>query len=179
MKRFLLLLLVLMLVLFSCTYYPIQRPTTIEPIETLEIEKQDVHTIKDVQWYKDEVFRITNLEREKHGVPIFKKGDQQLDRAANLRALEIVTRFEHKRLDGRDIKTVFTDVGIVDWKVVAENLAANSVQHHEPQDTVNQWLNSEGHRIAMLHPDYDYMSVGYTEKNGRAYIVQLFLSKFE
>ncbi|HHV03475.1 MAG TPA: hypothetical protein GXX64_06145 [Bacteroidales bacterium] len=122
---------------------------------------------------------MSNLEREKEGVWPFLEGDEKFNRAANIRAREIVRRFEHKRLDGKNINTVFSDVGIGNWKVVAENLASNSARVHSPQDTVNQWLNSEGHRIALLHPDYQYMAVGYAEKNGRAYIVQLFISYFD
>ena len=176
MKRTMVIGLVFLLVLFSCDQNSYIRSPEIIPLETLPIEQQEVITVNDVQAYKDEVFRLANVEREKRNIPPFQKGNQKLERAANLRALEIVSRFEHLRLDGRDLKTILSDVGISQWKVFAENLATNSVHYHTPQDTINQWMNSEGHRIALLHPDYRYMSVGYTEEGNQAYIVQLFIS---
>lgn len=45
------------------------------------------------------------------------------------------------------------------WHRVAENVAAGQ---HSPQEVVNDWIHSPGHRANMLDPQVTEIGVGYT-----------------
>lgn len=118
--------------------------------------------------YANEVFRLTNIERVKEGLPEFKK-TSGLDDAANIRAWEVLVDYSHTRPDGRKFSTVLTETGIK-WRSCGENIAAGQ---STPEEVVNAWMNSPGHRANILNPDYEYLGVGfyydYDESGGTDY----------
>ena len=57
----------------------------------------------------DEVVRQTNMEREQRGLPALRV-DAELERAAAVRARELVGSFSHTRPDGSDWSTVSASV---------------------------------------------------------------------
>ncbi|MFP5528221.1 CAP domain-containing protein [Peptococcus simiae] len=74
----------------------------------------------------------------------------------------------HSRLDGREVETVLEDVGLGEYVVythIYENLETMFAKPSIYRLTVDQafydWLNSPGHRAAMLLPDIKYMGLGY------------------
>ena len=82
--------------------------------------------------------------------------DEDLCRAAQIRANEIVTNFSHTRPDGTSCKTVLTELSIP-WNNRGENIAAG---YSSGSQTFNQWKENhdgQGHRRNMLG---DFTKIG-------------------
>lgn len=120
----------------------------------------------DIEEYRDEVFRLVNKAREKEGIePVV--SDPTAMEFAQIRAEELTEKFSHTRPDG----TVMT----YSHYNFAENIAMG---HASPREVVDAWLNSPGHRAAMLGDYSDYgnrMGVGVYEKNGKLHWVLEFI----
>lgn len=125
--------------------------------------------INDNQQFVDEVVRLVNVERKGNGRRELVV-DPRLTQAANIRAREVSTLFEHVRPDGSDSFTVVDQMGIR-YFAVGENIAYN---HKTPEAVMKAWMNSPGHRRNILDADYNAMGVGITTVNGSKYIVQIF-----
>ena len=116
-----------------------------------------------------EVLRLTNIERAKEGVQPLKY-NKTLQDAAMIRAKEISVKFSHTRPNGTDSSTAGIDVGAS--VISGENIAMG---YGSPEDVVDGWMNSSGHRAALLKPDFSYMGVGFYESaNGMYYWTQEF-----
>lgn len=119
--------------------------------------------------FANEVLRLVNVERAQYGIAPLRLADD-LQNAAAIRAREIVGYFSHTRPDGSSCFTVMRNRG----RACAENIAAG---HSTARDTVEQWMNSQGHRENILNPKYRELGVGYTYDNDSEYghyWVQLF-----
>jgi uncharacterized protein YkwD len=128
--------------------------------------------VHDLEVLADEVYRLTNRERSNAGLPYLQRS-QQLTPVALLRAGEIIIRLDedHRRPDGRAFYTILDDYDI-DYMLAGENLAAGQAS---PAEVVRAWMDSRGHREAMLNPDYSVLGVGVAmDHSGRIYWVQIF-----
>lgn len=112
--------------------------------------------------FADKVFDLTNAEREKAGLPKLKKM-QEISEMANTRAWELTLSPTHKRPDGSSSSSVLNGMP---YSAVGENLAAGQAT---PEDVMNAWMNSEGHRANILSSDYEYLGIGYYNVNGTDY----------
>ncbi len=115
--------------------------------------------------YESMVIYLTNKERAAAGLPKLEQSDE-LTRAAQIRAKEIVTKFSHTRPDGSSCFTVSP-------LAFGENLAKG---HGTPQRVMEEWMSSEGHRYNILYEDFTMMGVGvyYDSKSNQHHWVQLF-----
>ena len=108
--------------------------------------------------FAERVFELTNLEREKEGLPAFEKMET-LKNVALTRAWELTVEYrpDHSRPDGTICTGAFNENGIIygGW---GENIAAGQ---DTPEGVVEAWMNSPSHREAILNKDYTYMGVGY------------------
>lgn len=120
----------------------------------------------DIEEYRDEVFCLVNEAREKEGVdPVV--SDPTAMEYAQIRAEEISEKFSHTSPDGTVMQ--------YSHYTFAENIAKGG---KTPEDAVNGWLNSPGHRAAMMSDYSSYgncMGVGVYEKNGTMYWVLEFI----
>jgi uncharacterized protein YkwD/plastocyanin len=125
--------------------------------------------VHDLSAYADEVLRLTNIERANAGLaPLVRM--QVLVRAADIRANEIITSFSHTRPDGREFGTVLSDVG---YNLAAENLASGQTT---PAEAVQAWMDSPGHREAILETDFSSLGVGVAmDNNGKLFWTQIFI----
>lgn len=119
----------------------------------------------------DEIFNLTNDEREKNGLEKLTYSTA-LQKAADVRAEESAVQFSHTRPDGTSCHTVVEEV---EYNVTGENLLKADKPLAQASTMVNAWMNSEGHRANILLPEYRCMAVGLTEKDGVIYAVQIFL----
>lgn len=124
---------------------------------------QDVSAVKKVA-------DLVNQERAKAGLaPLEVKVNLQA--AAQVRAKEIEKSFSHTRPNGSSFSSVLAENG-VDYRGSGENIAWGQ---RSPEEVMNGWMNSEGHRANILNKNFKYIGVGYhVNSNGTGYWTQLF-----
>lgn len=124
---------------------------------------------ENTQNYAQRVLDLVNIERRKAGVKPLALSDE-LMRAAAVRSQEITQVFSHTRPDGTKFSSLVSRHG----RRIGENIAGG---YQTPEDVVDGWMRSEGHRKNILHPDFTELGVGYTyEENSqyKHYWVQIF-----
>ncbi|WP_243114500.1 CAP domain-containing protein [Agathobaculum sp. Marseille-P7918] len=119
--------------------------------------------------YASQVVALVNAERAKYGLSALKV-DSLVQQAAQVRAAETVQSFSHTRPNGSSFSTALTEAG-VSYTRSGENIAYGQ---STPQQVVNAWMNSSGHRANILNESFTTIGVGYTVVNGTAYWAQLF-----
>ena len=118
----------------------------------------------DLEEYKDEFIRLTNEEREKAGLDPYKIHDVAME-FAQIRAEEISQKFSHERPNG-------DQTGTYSHYTFGENIAKGQ---DTPQEVMEDWMGSSGHRAAIMSKEDEYFGVGIYEKNGTLYWVQEFV----
>lgn len=120
--------------------------------------------------YAKQVVELVNKERAKAGLNALTL-DTEIASAALIRAKETEKSFSHTRPDGRAFHTVLTDNGIK-FNGAGENIAWGQ---RSPEEVMNGWMNSDGHRANILNPKFTKIGVGhYQNSAGRNYWTQLF-----
>ena len=111
-----------------------------------------------------------NTERAKNGIsPVHLH--TKLSNAAQIRAKEIIQKFDHIRPDGSSCFTVLSEAEIIFYRAVGENIAAGQRTVTEVMDA---WMNSPGHRANILNEGFDSVGIGYVSQGGKQYWVQMF-----
>lgn len=121
------------------------------------------------QSYAQQVVDLVNAERAKAGLSSLTV-QTDITAAANVRAREIKQQFAHTRPDGSSFSTALQQQG-VSYRGSGENIAYGQ---STPQQVMQGWMNSSGHRANILNANYKNIGVGYYEENGVKYWVQLF-----
>ena len=116
-----------------------------------------------------EVVRLVNIERAKAGLSALET-DYIVQEAAQVRAREIELSFSHTRPDGRSCFTTLDEVGAV-YSGAGENIAYGQ---HDPEEVMEAWMNSTGHRENILNESYTHIGVGCYESGGTYYWSQFF-----
>lgn len=119
----------------------------------------------------EQLFALTNQEREKEDLPALKY-NKELQEAADIRAKECAENFSHTRPDGSSCHTVVADM---DYKVTGENLVKADSPIATAKTLMGAWMDSEGHRANILLEDYTSIAIGTYEKDDVTYAVQIFL----
>ncbi len=138
--------------------------------EVLEEDENALYAIDADQAVWD-VLDIVNEERAKQGLPELVM-DASLVNTANIRAQEIVTKFDHERPDGSSCFTAFDDD--VFWWACGENIAAGQ---GSAASVMNAWMNSPGHRANILESGYNCIGIALVYNPNaeyRYYWVQVF-----
>ena len=119
--------------------------------------------------FASQVVALVNAERAKQGLSALTI-DTKVQQAALVRAKESAQSFSHTRPNGSSFSTALTEAG-VSYRRAGENIAYGQ---STPQQVMNAWMNSSGHRANILNANYTTIGVGYTVINGTAYWAQLF-----
>ena len=146
------------------------QPTTIQTVaptqpttrQTTAVPTQNNLSAEDKE---NAVIALVNQERARVGRSPIQK-DDGLTRTADIRAEELATTFSHRRPDGSWCYTAFPS----GFMAEAENIASGGTTAEFP---MNMWMNSTGHKANILG-DYDSIGVGFYERNGHTYWVQVF-----
>lgn len=141
-----------------------------EPVR-MDFRIRSPHPIPEEEFAKKEaMLELINQERRKAGV-----GElvlrEEVSAYADLRAREIVQKFDHTRPDG----SKFYSGMPVSYSWIGENIAAG---RDTAAGTMEQFMNSSGHRDNILRPQYTQVAIGYHYDSGayhEHYWVQLFL----
>ena len=120
--------------------------------------------------YEDEVIRLVNAQRAKYGLSPLQK-DTGAVSVAHLRAKEIVQSFSHTRPNGTSCFTAAKELG-VSYSTAGENIAYG---YGNPEQVVNGWMNSEGHRKNILSASYSKIGVGCYKSGNVLYWSQFFI----
>ena len=149
-----------------------QLPDNSRPEETPDngTEQQPEDDTGSMQGdFASQVVALVNAERAKHGLSALKV-DAKVQQAALVRAKETAQSFSHTRPNGSSFSTALTEAG-VSYRRAGENIAYGQ---STPQQVMNAWMNSSGHRANILNENFTTIGVGYTVINGTAYWTQLF-----
>lgn len=121
--------------------------------------------------YENAVLFWTNVERNRHGLSKLKTTDALCD-ASGVRAKELYKKFSHTRPSGKKWTTALSAEG-VKYRSAAENIARG---YTSPCSVVKAWMESDGHRSAILNSKYSYLGVGlyYTQSGKKYHWDQLF-----
>ena len=142
------------------------------------IWKEVVHVIPENSVLKDmsnqeyvveRVLELVNQERAKVGAPPLRMSED-LQIAANTRAMELIENPSHTRPDGSSCFSLLKNRG----RACGENLAAGPTS---PEMAVAEWMKSNEHRENMLDPDYREIGVGiYSDEHTplKHYWIQIF-----
>lgn len=139
-----------------------ENPGTENPGE--EDSTQSVHA------YVLRIVELVNEERAKAGLkPLTLQ--QNVTEAAQVRAVECETLFSHTRPNGTSFSTALKEAG-VSYRGAGENIAWGQ---KTPEQVMEGWMNSAGHRANILNEKYTSIGVGYYQNAaGRNYWSQLF-----
>ena len=119
--------------------------------------------------YAAEVVRLVNAERAKEGLSAL-KSDSTVQSAAQVRAQEIVSTFSHTRPNGSSCFTALEAAG-VRYSGAGENIAYGQ---KSPEDVVNAWMNSPGHRANIMNKNFTTIGVGCYKSGNTYYWSQFF-----
>ncbi|MCT2537505.1 SafA/ExsA family spore coat assembly protein [Aquibacillus koreensis] len=145
----------------------VENPNLIYPKQKLNIPNID--TIKHTE---HQVIQLTNQERAKHGLPALKP-DWELSRVARYKSQDMHDKryFSHTSPTYGSPFTMMQNFGI-NYTKAAENIARGQ---RTPNEVVQAWMDSPGHRKNILTGEYTHIGVGYV-KDGN-YWTQMFITK--
>lgn len=122
--------------------------------------------------FEQQVVDLTNAERAKNGLPAL-KADPTLSKMAHEKArdMSVNNYFSHTSPTYGSPFDMMKQFGIT-YNYAGENIAMGQ---QTPQEVVNAWMNSAGHRANILNANYNYIGVGYVAQGN--YWVQDFIGK--
>lgn len=147
----------------------IKNPALIYPGQKITIP---VVTEKN---FENQVIQLTNQERAKYGLKPL-AANWELSRVARYKSADMRDRnyFSHTSPTYGSPFDMMKNFG-VSYRAAGENIAAGQTT---PQQVVQAWMNSEGHRKNILSPNYTQIGVGYAAGGSqRHYWTQMFISK--
>lgn len=147
-------------------YEVVYRGTLIEPKALTESDWQQVEKANEKQ-----IFDLTNVIRAKRGLSRL-SWDEAVAKVAygHSRDMKEHSYFSHVSKTDGTLKDRL-EKGHVNFEQAGENIALNYV---DGPAAVEGWLNSEGHRKALLNADYTHLGVGVDQK----YYTQNFIKQW-
>ena len=132
----------------------VKNPDLIYPGDVLTIPE----TNAAVRAYEQEVVRLVNAERTKHGLDALTE-DWELSRVARYKSQDMHDRgyFSHTSPTYGSPFQMIRAFGL-SYRTAGENIAMG---YATPAAVVNGWMNSEGHRANILNASYTKIGVGY------------------
>lgn len=148
----------------------IKNPALIYPGEKITVP--DVDATKSIE---NQVIQLTNQERAKYGLKPL-KANWELSRIARYKSADMRDRnyFSHTSPTYGSPFEMIKKFGL-SYRSAGENIAAGQTS---PQQVVQAWMNSEGHRANILNSGYTEIGVGYVKGGSqRYYWTQMFISR--
>ncbi len=121
--------------------------------------------------YAAEVFTLLNEQRSSNGLSSLTR-NATLSELAMQRAAEIALYYEsnHLRPDNSECSTIADGV-YTGWTTYGENIAIGQL---DPEEAMEDWMDSQGHRENILNEDYTQVGVGCFYADGVYCWVQIF-----
>lgn len=147
-------------------------PTAPTTTETTTTAPTTTETTSTLSAYEQKVVDLTNQQRVKNGLPGLKV-DLALSKVAREKSLDMSTNgyFSHTSPTYGSPFDMMKKFGIT-YRYAGENIAMGQ---RTPEEVVNAWMNSEGHRKNILSPNFTHIGVGYVAQGN--YWTQQFIGK--
>ncbi len=122
--------------------------------------------------FKDQVLKLTNNAREKNGLKPLKMS-ADVTEVAQTKAEDMSENnyFSHTSPTYGSPFDMLKEFG-VDYRTAAENIAAGQ---QTPDQVVDGWLNSQGHRKNIMNKNVTHIGVGFAQDG--QYWTQIFIGK--
>ncbi len=148
----------------------IKNPDMIYPGQTI-----NVPDLGEIKQFEQQVVQLTNQERAKYGLkPLV--SDWELARVARFKSDDMRDKnyFSHTSPTYGSPFDMIKNFGIT-YRSAGENIAAGQ---KTPEEVVQAWMNSSGHRANILNKDFTHIGVGYSKGGSYGvYWTQMFMSK--
>ncbi|SFJ60713.1 spore coat assembly protein SafA/uncharacterized protein, YkwD family [Halobacillus dabanensis] len=138
-------------------------------------DKVTIPLKSDIKSVERQVIDLTNQERAKNGLPAL-KANWQLSRVARYKSRDMANNnyFSHQSPTYGSPFDMMRDFN-VSYRRAAENIAAGQ---RTPEEVVDGWMNSPGHRKNILDPNLNQIGVGYAEGGSYGvYWTQMFITQ--
>ncbi|WNF35280.1 CAP domain-containing protein [Bacillaceae bacterium IKA-2] len=148
---------------------PVEQPEKASP----EPEQQEkTPTTEGISEASAKVIELTNAERRKNGLSDY-QADVPLSNVATVKSDDMQENnyFSHTSPTHGSPFDMIRDHG-VSYSAAGENIAQGQ---SSPEQVVESWMNSEGHRENIMSENFTHIGVGYN-KQGH-YWTQMFISK--
>ena len=145
----------------------IKNPDMIFPMQKINIPNFDATKNIEVR-----VQELVNNERSKQGLKPLQM-DWELQRTARTKACDMASKgyFSHNSPTYGSPFDMMKQFGIT-FKTAGENIAQGQ---RTPEEVMQSWMNSSGHRANILKTDFTHIGVGYCEQGN--HWVQMFIGK--
>ena len=124
-------------------------------------------------------FDKTNEARLQNGLPPL-AWDPLLCRMARMHSEDMAQRgyFAHETPEGLEPKDRGRALGILHFRVLAENIAYNKGFADPGAFAVERWMTSGGHRANILYIGFQASAIGsYVAADGSVYLTQVFITR--
>ena len=148
------------------------NPSVKNPAMIYPNQKLNIPNIDNVKNVEEEVLTLVNQERSKIGLKPLQM-DWELSRVARMKSQDMAQKnyFSHQSPTYGSPFDMMKQFGI-SFKSAGENIASGQ---RTPQEVVNAWMNSAGHRQNILNGNFTHIGVGY-EPSGHHW-TQMFIGK--
>jgi len=148
---------------------PTQQPT--KPSQTTN-QQPSTPATSSVSAYEKKVVELTNAERAKYGIAALQL-DENLSKVARTKSSDMKAKgyFDHNSPTYGSPFDMMKQFGI-SYRSAGENIAMGQ---RSPEEVVNAWMNSEGHRKNILNASFTHIGVGYVADGN--YWTQMFIGK--
>nr|WP_289038921.1 CAP domain-containing protein [uncultured Allobacillus sp.] len=146
-----------------------------EPTEQGHNNKPEIElTEADIQEFEYQVLELVNEERKAQGLKPL-EFSVQVSEVARAKSHDMADSnyFDHQSPNYGSPFEMMQTFG-VDYRAAGENIAMGQ---RSPEEVMNGWMNSEGHRKNIMHDQFTHLGVGYVEKNGTTYWTQMFVGR--
>lgn len=124
--------------------------------------------------YQKEVLNLVNKERSNRGLAPLKLNDS-LSNVATIKSQDMIDKnyFDHTSPTYGSPSNMINKFGI-SYNSMGENIAMGQ---SSPEEVMNSWMNSPGHRKNILNPNFTELGVGVAKNNSTLYWTQMFIGK--
>ncbi|MCU5460375.1 MULTISPECIES: CAP domain-containing protein [Bacillus cereus group] len=151
---------------------PAENNNTQKPAEQKPAEQKPAEEAKSLSEFEQRVVELTNAERAKQGLPALKI-DTELSKVARIKSEDMQKNnyFDHNSPTYGSPFDMMKKFGI-SYTSAGENIAQGQ---RSPEEVVQAWMNSAGHRANILNNGFTHIGVGYVESGN--YWTQQFITK--
>ncbi len=153
---------------------PINRPNNNNDSTNKPVEKpNNDNNTANFSSYQKQVLDLVNVERTKRGLKALTL-DTKLSNVATMKSQDMIDKnyFDHNSPTYGSPFDMMRKFG-VSYRSAGENIAEGQ---RSPEEVMNAWMNSEGHRKNILNPNFTTLGVGVAKtSSGRLYWTQMFI----